>query len=310
MKVAVLALFFALCAAVTVPRAAAAPSDAVSLNGFDLAKGDTVALLGGTFLEREGNYGFLETALTQHFADYGLKFRNLAWSADTVFGHSRSYFGPPSEGLDRLRTQLQLVKPTVVVCQYGAAEAWEGKEKVASFVDGYRKLLDLVAQAAPGSRVVLLSPAPTEVNDAAPPLARYAADLPAYRDAIRSLAEERRAGFVDLLAALSAVPESARPLTENGLHFSESGYRWLGSMLPVLAGGQPVTAPDEKLRALIVEKNRLFFHRYRPANETYLFGFRKHEQGNNGAEIPLFDPLVEQKDREIAAHAAGLKREP
>src|SRR5262249_18241342 len=48
----------------------------------------------------------------------------------------------------------------------------------------------------------------------------------------------------------------------------------------------------EKLRRTIVEKNRLYFHRWRPQNETYLFGFRKYEQGNNAREIPLFDPLV------------------
>ncbi|EAQ82780.1 nodulin-26 [Blastopirellula marina DSM 3645] len=56
----------------------------------------------------------------------------------------------------------------------------------------------------------------------------------------------------------------------------------------------------EKLRRTIVAKNELFFHRYRPQNETYLFLFRKHEQGNNAAEIPQFDPLIEAKEREIA----------
>ena len=56
----------------------------------------------------------------------------------------------------------------------------------------------------------------------------------------------------------------------------------------------------EQLRAVINEKNRLYFYRWRPQNETYLFGFRKHEQGNNAREIPLFDPLVAEKEKEIA----------
>jgi hypothetical protein len=55
----------------------------------------------------------------------------------------------------------------------------------------------------------------------------------------------------------------------------------------------------EQLRQAIVAKNELFFHRYRPQNETYLFLFRKHEQGNNAAEIPQFDPLIEEKEAEI-----------
>jgi hypothetical protein len=40
--------------------------------------------------------------------------------------------------------------------------------------------------------------------------------------------------------------------------------------------------------------------RERPQNETYLFGFRKYEQGQNAREIPLIDPLVEAKEKEIA----------
>lgn len=54
------------------------------------------------------------------------------------------------------------------------------------------------------------------------------------------------------------------------------------------------------LRQAIVEKNQLYFHRWRPQNDTYLFGFRKHEQGNNAVEIPQFDPLVAEKEKQIA----------
>jgi lysophospholipase L1-like esterase len=56
----------------------------------------------------------------------------------------------------------------------------------------------------------------------------------------------------------------------------------------------------EKLRQAIVAKNRLYFYRWRPENETYLFGFRKHEQGQNAREIPQFDPLIAEKEKEIA----------
>lgn len=63
-----------------------------------------------------------------------------------------------------------------------------------------------------------------------------------------------------------------------------------------------------KLRRLIDEKNTLFFHRYRPQNETYLFLFRKHEQGNNAVEIPMFDPLIEEKEKQIAQLRQPLKQ--
>ncbi|MGV3605479.1 MAG: GDSL-type esterase/lipase family protein [Planctomycetaceae bacterium] len=59
-------------------------------------------------------------------------------------------------------------------------------------------------------------------------------------------------------------------------------------------------AQGSELLTRIAEKNELYFHRYRPQNETYLFLFRKHEQGNNAVEIPMFDPLIAEKEKEIA----------
>ena len=53
------------------------------------------------------------------------------------------------------------------------------------------------------------------------------------------------------------------------------------------------------LHRKVLEKNELFFHRWRPQNSTYLFGFRKHEQGNNAVEIPQFDPLIVKAEGEI-----------
>ena len=62
----------------------------------------------------------------------------------------------------------------------------------------------------------------------------------------------------------------------------------------------PDSEQFEQLRRTIIEKNQLYFHRWRPQDVTYLFLFRKHEQGNNAVEIPKFDPLVEAKEKEIA----------
>ncbi|MCA9061664.1 MAG: hypothetical protein KDA96_01315, partial [Planctomycetaceae bacterium] len=53
------------------------------------------------------------------------------------------------------------------------------------------------------------------------------------------------------------------------------------------------------LRDLTIQKNELYFHRWRPQNITYLYGFRKHEQGNNAVEIAQFDPLIRQLEKQI-----------
>ncbi len=55
----------------------------------------------------------------------------------------------------------------------------------------------------------------------------------------------------------------------------------------------------ENLRQLVIRRNELYFHRWRPQNITYLFGFRKHEQGNNASEIAQFDPLIDDLEEQI-----------
>jgi hypothetical protein len=97
-------------------------------------------------------------------------------------------------------------------------------------------------------------------------------------------------------------------LTDNGIHLNAYGYRLAAQALAQGLGWTPATAPEsgperqtyEKLRSAILAKNELYFHRYRPQNNTYLFLFRKHEQGQNAKEIPMFDPLVAEQEREIA----------
>lgn len=54
-----------------------------------------------------------------------------------------------------------------------------------------------------------------------------------------------------------------------------------------------------ELQAAILKKNELVFNRWRPENSTYLFLFRKHEQGQNAKEIPQFDPLIAEQEARI-----------
>ncbi len=65
-----------------------------------------------------------------------------------------------------------------------------------------------------------------------------------------------------------------------------------------LAAG-PEFAQTERLRQLVLQKNQWFLHRWRPQNTTYLFGFRKHEQGQNAVEVPQFERLVEELDQRL-----------
>ncbi len=268
-----------------------------------LAEGDIVVFLGDTFLEREGTYGHIESALLAGHPGKTLHVRNLAWSGNTPNEQARSYFGPPAEGQQRLQGNLTLVKPNVIFCCYGAAVAAEGEAGLTSFIKDYAKLLDLIGTAE-AQQVVLLSPPPVETKGQNEMMLVRQAQLAKVAAAVQALAAERKLNFIDLQAPLRSILDaSPAHLTSNGVHFTAAGYAKIApavaSALVVLAkSGQ---AGSEKLRTEIVAKNTLFFNRTRPQNEIYLFGSRKHEQGGNGVEIPQFDPLIQAKDQAIAA---------
>lgn len=266
-------------------------------------EGDTVVMLGDTFLERDGNYGHLEAALTASCAGKHVRFRNMGWSGDTPRCESRSYFGPPQEGFDRLKAQLTEIKPSVVILCYGAVDAFNAPAGLPDFLASYRRLLDMINEVSKPS-IILMAPPATGDH---PALAQHLPKLEATRDAIKSLAAERHARFADTLAATLPVKKQ----TVNGVTFTEADY---AAMTPsVIASlGLPAPATDDtqrlaELRKAVVEKQRLFFYRWRPQNEIYLFGSRKHEQGNNGVEIPMFDPLIAKQEAVIAAIAAKAK---
>lgn len=267
-------------------------------SAIELKSTDRVLFIGGTIVEREQRYGYWEAALTAQFP--GIKVRNLGWSGDTVTGDSRRRFEVNDENIGRKRlVELALAeKPTVILICYGANESFTGETGLPKFVTNYEKLLNDLAPAK--ASIVLISPPPIEANgqiviDPTP----QNKNLTLYRDAIKQLATKRQAVFADLFAEVSTVKTK---LTENGMHYGETGYReTVGPFLKSLglnpAGGYSATL--DAVRQVIVEKNELYFHRWRPQNETYLFGFRKHEQGKNGKEIAEFDPLVAAKEDEI-----------
>lgn len=64
---------------------------------------------------------------------------------------------------------------------------------------------------------------------------------------------------------------------------------------------------EEELCRLILAKNADFFNYSRPQNDTYIFGYRRHEQGRNAVEIPKFETLAQQEDVQIAKLRVPLK---
>jgi hypothetical protein len=292
-------LLLALCLLPVSLRAEKPPS-------FEFKNGDCVVLLGSTIIEREQKFGFLETQLTLALGDKKISMRNLGWSGDDVFGTARSYFGPPAEGLERLSRHLELFKPTILATCYGDGVALDADAKITEFISGYEALLNLARSKCPGVRFIIIAPPPFEnLGAPLPNMDKANARLAKVRDALRDFAEKQHAAFVDTFAAMGGAKTArpAHPLTDNGVHYAEHGYRqWAAKVVAGLGLNAPnvPAAETETLRHAIIEKDRLFFDRWRPENETYLFGFRKHEQGQNAGEVDQFDPLVEKQDKKIA----------
>lgn len=266
-------------------------------DAFELRDNDRVVMLGATFIEREGQFGYIETVLTTAWPDRKITFRNLGWSGDTVWADSRGIFDPPQVGYQRMIALVKELKPTVILLGYGQNESFAGDSGLEPFIRQFEKLCDDVKPT--GARLVFVTP--SRLEKPAPPLpdaSRHNGMLEKYVVAIRQLAARRNAPVIDLFA----LPPASSNLTENGMHFGPHGYAAIAQgvrrQLNLSAGGL-TSAQEELIRQRIVEKNMLFFFRWRPQNITYLTGFRKHEQGNNAVEIAQFDPLVEQIEVQI-----------
>jgi lysophospholipase L1-like esterase len=285
-----------------------------------LNNGDRVLWLGGTLIEREQIYGYWEAMLTASFADRDIKFRDLGWSGDTVWADSRGMFDAPAEGYKRMLDMVKEFKPTLIVIAYGGNESFGGPAKLEAFVAQFKKLLGDLKTPEVRFAFVL----PVDMEPAATPIRGSAAafnkGVVPYREAVRKLAAESDSPVIDLATpAKEEAGLAGKNLTSDGLHLTAVGY-WAyahrlrdqceptkpGITLPMPSGAYPpepsAASADrlESLRTTIIAKNELFFHRWRPQNFTYLFGFRKHEQGNNAVEIPKFDPLVEKQEQAIA----------
>ncbi|RLS36890.1 MAG: hypothetical protein DWH78_08250 [Planctomycetota bacterium] len=288
---------------------------------FQFEDGDRIVFVGATFFERAQLSEHLETALTGTLGDKHVTFRNLGWSADTVYADSRGIFDRPEVGYLRMVEHIRAEEPTVAFICYGQNEALTAGITPEMYSEQLGRLLDELT--ASGIACVLVSP--HELLPTAPPIpspSRFNSKIKVYADATASLAQAKGLLYVDLFndftkrlleidSQLAGGSQRASQeavfaaLSDNGVHLTDHGYQCASLILrerllnvPAEATGTD-SAQYENMRSLIVKKNELYFHRWRPQNITYLFGFRKHEQGNNAADIAKFDPFIQDLEKQI-----------
>ncbi|MCA9063437.1 MAG: hypothetical protein KDA96_10270, partial [Planctomycetaceae bacterium] len=189
---------------------------------FQFQDGDHVVLLGATFFERAQQFGHLEAALSATLGDRQVTFRNLGWSADTVFAESRGIFDSPEQGYLRMIEHVRAEEPTVILICYGQNEAIGQSLTDDQFRNQYARLIRDLSPT--GAVIVLVSP--HELFTAARPVpdpSRFNPRLQHYRDLVQQIAAEQSCGFVDMFS-----------------DFTEDMKRHAASALPgISTGGDP-----------------------------------------------------------------------
>lgn len=256
--------------------------------GFRIDSDQTIAILGASNAEQARKFGYIETLLSLAHPQHQLKFRNLAWQADTVYEQQRplNFYEPtrPSFGdLDgRHRAQAD-----VVFVWLGRSESLDGVDRLPEFKQTYAALLAKLRTCT--ERIVLVTPEPFEdplqlgLN-----LTERNATLARYATIIREVAREQHLPVVDLFREFST-KRSKAALTTDGILLSAKGHWEVASVfakeLGIPKSLASIAAPDsqgrfindeiESLRQAIIHNNDLWDTYWRPTNWAFLYGDRQ-----------------------------------
>jgi putative heme-binding domain-containing protein len=295
-------------------------ADGEKLNArLEIRAGDHICLIGNTLADRMQHDGWLETYLYRRFPKHELVVRDLGFSGDELSLRLRSAgFGSPDE-------HLTMQKADVIFAFFGYNESFAGAEGLEKFK---RDLAEFIkhtlgqrynGHSAP--RLVLFSPIAHEnLHDRnLPDGAENNRRLVLYTEAMASVAKANGVPFIDLYhPTQSLYSAAAHSLTVNGVHLTEDGDKQLAEVIDTaLFAGQPAPHRDpaaiEKLRQAIVEKDLIWFNRYRTVDGYSIFGGRADLTFTDGQtnrvvaqrELEVLDVMTANRDRHIWAVAQG-----
>jgi glucose/arabinose dehydrogenase len=291
--------------------AATASATAAERPGLELHKGDRIIIIGNTLAERMQYFGHFETLLHGRFPQLELVVHNLGYSADELTLRPRqAHFN------DHGHT-LKDEKPDVLIAVFGFNESFAGPAGLARFRSDLEKFIGestatkYNGKAAP--RLVLLSPIAQEdlKNPHATDGKKNNENIKLYTDAMAELAAKHGVAFVDLFAPSQRLYQSAdHPLTINGVHLNDEGYKQLAPVLDAALFGPRPASTKSDMKALyeaVQEKNLQFFYDYRAVNGCYIYGGRKAPFGvvNFPAEFAKLRKMIQDREHRIWDIAQG-----
>ena len=284
----------------------AACTSTPSLESIDFKQNEKVVFLGNAFFENAIVNGEIETKFSLSFPHKNITFRNIGWSGDNVQAHARTRargggrFGDPDKGFGILTKQISELKPDKIFIAYGFNESFEQGLAIEAYRKDLNHLLDELGELGP--ELILISTLPMEKGFGIPDehIETRNKELKIYSEATKEVASKGNHRFIDLFTSFS----QENKYTVNGIHLTSKGYRKAGELITeVLKFPPPVTPLDsnkaDQIRNTIIKKNTLFFHRWRPRNDAFVYGERKDEQRIAQEEPAQIEPFIAKQEAAI-----------
>lgn len=281
-----------------------------------LEQHDRIAIVGNSLADRMQHSGWLETWLQAAYPEHELVVRNLGFTGDRVQHRPRAHrgFGDADEHLTNTGA-------SVIFAFFGYNESFDD-DPHTFFRDLRVWVQHVTSQTYNGvsaPRVVLFSPiAHEDLGDPNLPDGRENNQrLAAYTQAIKEVAQLEDLPFIDLFEASKELyNRSEQPLTINGVHLNDEGYRLLSEhMARSLLGRLPRTSDSalERIRLAVVDKNWHWFNKYRATSGNDVWGSRASLHGNRETlqhELVMIDAMTASRDRVVWDAARGRVTEP
>ena len=294
--------------------AAALPPTLLNAAELEPERGDHIALVGNALAEGLQKTNDWEALLHRRFPDRELVVRNLAFPGDEPFTRIRTRaFGEPDD-------HLRHVAADVILYFFGYNESFAGPEGVDDFKTEMTRLVtETQSKNYSGDgppRVVLISPIAFEDtgDPNLPDGSEHNDRLEMYTDALKEVAGQTDAGFVDLFRpTLELFQSSDERLTLNGAHLNQEGYQKLAPIFVDRLVGEGEDEVNPELLAEVDDKNFHWWHRYRAVNGYSIWGPRG-KAGSDGTynnrdvmnrELEILDQMTANRDARVWAVAQG-----
>ncbi|MBT7982921.1 MAG: hypothetical protein HN584_10145 [Akkermansiaceae bacterium] len=263
-----------------------------------------IAYVGNTLLDRSQHFGHFEAFLQQRFPNKELAVRNFAWSADEID------LMPRPDNFASVDQHLLHHRTDIIFAAFGFNESFAGEEKVSEFKSQLQNYLQHTKSKAyngkSGPKIILISPNRNQNIEGVKAADLNNERINSYTNAMREVATSEKVGFVDVFNTEYPVGS-----TFNGVHLNEKGYRTFARALFNGTFGESPKTLNENVRAMVIEKNRQFFRRYRPLNTFYYTGGRKGKYGYLDflPAMRNFEVMANNRDQSIWAIAKGEKND-